>query len=353
MLVKRIWLFIVLLIVFVIATVATFFIKVNYKVRSRAFFMPSSEFNLVRTIDGNLISSFKDNLVGVVKSYGVTEFQRGDVVQFILNPGLTAQKYVSAGDTIGWIVSNEEQRNLLQLKGELQIMKAEMEFYTTGQKPEDIQTATEQLELAKEQLDIQKKLLARSAQLYRDSVIPIQDYEIQLNIYKVKEIEVGVASARFLSVTTGEKIERAKLVAAKISNLESQIKQVSNRLAYFTFTAPLSGMIMLQRDNQSGDNVIGIADTSRWVGIIPVQLREKNYLHISDTITCNNIKGNIFGIDNSVKIIDRRQSFYITGVWPYQSNIMPGTMADVEISCGEVSIKDYLIRLFKPSNGIP
>ena len=62
----------------------------------------------------------------VAISYGVTEFQRGDVVQFLLNPKMSNQKYVLAGDTIGWIVSNEEQRNLIQLKGELNIMKAEM-----------------------------------------------------------------------------------------------------------------------------------------------------------------------------------------------------------------------------------
>ncbi len=350
---KRVWLLSVMLLALICFIVVSQYLKITYTVKSRAFFIPSSEFTLVRTIDGNLISSFKDNIRGVVKSYGVTEFQRGDVVQFILNPVLSIKKYVAKGDTIGWIVSNEEQRNLIQLKGELQIMKAEMEFYTTGQKPEDIQTATEQLQLAKEQLDIQKKLLARSAQLYRDSIIPLQEYEIQLNSFKVKEIEVGVANARLLSVATGEKVERGRLVAAKIANLESQIKQVSDRLAYFTFTSPMSGMIMLQRDNQSGDNVIGIADTSHWVGVIPIQLREKNYIHLADTITCNSIKGNIAGIDNSVKIIDRRQSFYVTGIWPYHSNILPGTMAEVEINCGEVSVMEYLTRLFKPSNGIP
>ena len=67
----------------------------------------------------------------------------------------------------------------------------------------------------------------------------------------------------------------------------------------------------------------------------------------------HHIKGNIAGIDNSVKIIDRRQSFYVTGIWPYHSNILPGTMAEVEINCGEVSVMEYLTRLFKPSNGIP
>lgn len=349
---KRIWIVSSIILFIAIIIVASFKIKIPYTIRSRAVFMPASEFNLVRTVDGNLISSFKDNIRGVVKSYGVTEFQRGDVVQFLLNPKLINQKYVTVGDTIGWIVSNEEQRNLIQLKGELGIMKAEFDFYTTGQKPEDVKTAKEQLELAKEQLDIQKKLLKRSTLLFKDSVIPQQEYDIELNKLKVKEIEVGVAEARYLSITTGEKKEQARLVSAKIANLELQIKQVSDRLAYFTFTTPMSGMILLQRENEIGENVIAIGDTSHWVGVIPVQLKEREFVKITDTINFNNHYGSIVGIDNSVKIIDRRQSFYVTGIWPFKDNIMPGTMAEVDIFCPKVTIKDYFLRIFKPALGI-
>ncbi len=336
----------------VLLLVACLYIKVPYIIKSRALFMPASEFNLVRTADGNLISSFKDNVRGVVKSYGVTEFQRGDVVQFLLNPKISNQKYVNAGDTIGWIVSNEEQRNLIQLKGELNIMKAELEFFTTGQKPEDIQTAKEQWELAKEQLDIQKKLLKRSTTLFGDSVIPQQEYDIELNKLKVKEIEVGIAEARYLSITTGEKKEQGRLVSARISNLESQIKQVSERLAYFTFTTPMSGMILLQRENETGENVIAIGDTSHWVGVIPVQLKEREFIKLSDTITYKKLNGHIVGIDNSVRILDRKQAFYVTGLWPFEENILPGTMAEVAIKCPKVTIKDYFLRIFKPAIGI-
>lgn len=349
---KRIWIVTSVIVLIAILIVASFYVKIPYTISSRAMFMPASEFNLVRTVDGNLISSFKDNVRGVVKSYGVTEFQRGDVVQFLLNPKLINQKYVTIGDTIGWIVSNEEQRNLIQLKGELGIMKAELDFYTTGQKPEDVKTAKEQLELAKEQLDIQRKLLKRSALLFKDSVIPQQEYDIELNKLKVKEIEVGVAEARYMSITTGEKKEQARLVSAKIANLELQIKQVSDRLAYFTFTTPMSGMILLQRENEIGENVIAIGDTSHWVGVIPVQLKEREFIKIADTINFNGHRGSIVGIDNSVKIIDRRQSFYVTGIWPFKDNVMPGTMAEVDILCPEVTIKDYFLRIFKPAMGI-
>ncbi len=348
---RRIIVFSSLIVVIVIVIIASIYVKIPYTIKSKALFMPAAEFNLVRTSDGNLISSFKDNIKGVVRSYGITEFQRGDVVQFLLNPKISDRKYVQVGDTIGWIVSNEEQRKLIQLKGELSIMKAEMDFFTTGQKPEDIKTAKEQLELAKEQLDIQKKLLKRSTSLFKDSIIPQQEYDIEINKLNVKEIELGIAEARYLSISTGEKKEQARLVAARIANIESQISQVSQRLAYFTFTTPMAGMVMLQRENEIGENVIAIGDTSNWVGVIPVQLKERDYLKLNDTIDFVESKGTIVGIDNSIKIIDRRQAFYVTGLWPFNEELLSGTMAEVVISCPEISVKDYLLRIFKTTKG--
>jgi hypothetical protein len=348
---KRIIVFSSLTLLIVVIFIAAIYIKIPYTIKSKALFMPAAEFNLMRTIDGNLISSFKDNIKGVVKSYGITEFQRGDVVQFLLNPKISDKKYVHVGDTIGWIVSNEEQRKLILLKGELSIMKAQMEYFTTGQKPEDIKTAKEQLELAKEQLDIQKKLLKRSTSLFKDSIIPQQEYDIEINKLNVKEIELGIAEARYLSITTGEKKEQQQLVAARIANIESQISQVSQRLAYFTFTTPMAGMVMLQRETAAGENVIAIGDTAHWVGVIPVQLKERDYIKLNDTIDYIERKGNIVGIDNSIKIIDSRQAFYVTGLWPFNETILSGTMVEVVISCPKISIKDYFYRIFKPTRG--
>lgn len=323
-------------------------IKINYKINSKAFFMPALEYNLIRTPDGNLVTTLKDNTSGIVKSYGISQFSRGDVVQFMVSEDLIKNKFLQAGDTIGWILSNEQQKVLIQLQGELGVFKAELDFYTTGQKPEDIQTAKEQWELAKQQLDIQKKLIKRNTALYQDSVIPQQEYDIQVNNLKVKEIEVSIAEARYLSITTGQKKEQERLILAKIKNIESQINQVSNRLAYFTFTSPISGMLIAQRglDTIFGGNVISIGNTDKWVGLLPVQLKERAYIHIGDTLLGNNGFGIITSMDNSVKIIDARQAFYVTTEWTSKQNIMPGSISEVNIIGEKISLFNYLLRIF-------
>jgi len=323
-------------------------VKTNYSITSKAFFMPSLEFNLIRTPDGNLITTLKDNSAGIVKSYGISQFERGDVVQFMVSERLIKEKYLNKGDTIGWILSNEQQKLLIQLNGELGILKAELEFYTTGQKPEDIETAKGQWELAKQQLDIQKKLIKRNTILFNDSIIPQQEYDIQLNNLKVKEIEVAIAEARYLSITTGQKKEQERLILAKIKNIESQISQVSSRLAYFTFTSPISGIMIAQRgmDTIFGGNVISIGNTEKWIGLVPVQLKERAYVHVGDTIRSSNSYGVITGIDNSVKIIDARQAFYVTTEWTSKNEIMPGAISEVNLVGEKITLANYFLRIF-------
>jgi hypothetical protein len=333
--------------------IASVYIKIDYQISTKAFFMPATEYNLIRTIEGNLITSLKDNVSGVVKNYGITEFERGDVVQFLVAEKLVRNKFLNAGDTIGWILSNEQQKILIQLKGELGVLKAELEFFTTGQKPEDVETAKEQWDLAKEQLDIQKKLIERSAILFKDSVIPQQEYDIALNNLKVREIEVNIAEARYLSITTGEKKEQEKLILAKIKNIESQINQVSARLAYFTFTSPISGNLIEQRgiDTIFGGNVISIGSNDKWVALAPVQLRERPFIHIGDTLFCNESTGIVTSMDNSVKIIDGKQAFYITSEWSSKNNILAGSIDEVNIKGGKITLADYFLRIFAPDPG--
>jgi hypothetical protein len=160
---------------------------------------------LSRAGDGNFISSFKDNLKGVTTSFDVTEFSRGDVVGFELNPNFEEANYVFQGDTIGYINSNEEQRRLIELEGALDVLNSELLFFTTGQKPEDIQVTDERLKRAKQDLETEKILFSRNQKLFEDSVITQLEMDILLNMLKLKEYEVHIMTAEYNSAITGEK----------------------------------------------------------------------------------------------------------------------------------------------------
>lgn len=324
------------------------FVNLDYTIESRVLFMPASTFSLSSNVEGKLITSLSDNINGTVKNHGVTEFERGDVIQFELSDKVTSQKYLQKGDTLGWLFSNEAQTELISLKGEIAILKAELQFYKTGQKPEDVTTAQEQLALSKQQLSIQQKLTKRSESLFKDSVISTQEYDIELNNLKVKEVEVSIAEANYASITTGAKVEQENLIKAKIANLEAQLKQTMARLAYFTFVTPFSGMVLNKHVPDTGQCVVSVADISQMIGIVPVQLKERSYLKIGDNVNCYKWQGQIINMDNSISIIDRKQAFYITVLWKYNEKILPGSLHPVKIVCDKISLYEYLTRALFP-----
>jgi multidrug efflux pump subunit AcrA (membrane-fusion protein) len=337
----------IIVLLIVVVTIAASFITVPYTIKAKAVFIPASEFNLTRTLEGNLISTYKDNVKSVVKNYGITEFQRGDVVEFVLAESISDKEFIDKGDTIGWIYSNEEQRKLILLKGQLDILSAELEFYTTGQKPEDVQKAKEQLDLAQQELETQRKLMARSSALFNDSVISEQEFEIEENRLRVKEIALKIAKANYASITTGEKPEQEKLINAQILAIKDQINQVSQRINYFTITSPLSGVIQLERGPGTGERIISVGDTSNWVGMIPVQFKERKHIRTGNKIDYMGAKGHVVNMDNKISLIDNRQAFYLTAVWPYKDDIFPGTIGEVMIQCEKISLIEYFVRLFE------
>lgn len=135
---------------------------ISFRTKTKMVIHPTEEWELCKTIDGNLISVHKNHRKNYVQNYAVTEFQRGDAVRFVLNPKIFDKEQLTIGDTIGYVYSNEEQRRLIQLLGQLGVLSAELEFHTTGQKPEDVLFAERKLILAQQELETQRKLMRRS-----------------------------------------------------------------------------------------------------------------------------------------------------------------------------------------------
>ena len=99
-------------------------------------------------------------------------------------------------------------------------------------------------------------------------------------------------------------------------------------------------------DTIFGGNVISIGNTDKWIGLVPVELKERAFIHIGDTIKNNNNYGKIISMDNSVKVIDGHQAFYITTEWISKKDIWPGAIAEVSIISEKITIANYLLRIF-------
>lgn len=322
-------------------------VSVPYAIKVQGKVTSGQEYKLIRTLEGNLISTLRNNITHTVYEYDVTEFQRGDVVAFRMNRALENQTYVRKGDTLGLVYSNEEQRNLIDLKGQYEILKAELEFFTTGQKPEDVLMAKEQWDLAKQELETQSKLVARSESLFNDGVISKQEWEIEENRYRVRELEEKIAEANYLSVTTGEKPEQEKLIRAQMEVITWQIEQIQSRLDFFTIVSPFAGKLHFSSTSSTGSTLLSIVDTAQTVVLVPVLLTDFDHVSTGQRMFMKGLEGQLRHIDDHVKIIDQRQAFLVTGVWPYDFKAHPGSIIDVRIEGDSISAWNYLMRRFR------
>jgi hypothetical protein len=351
---KKITIIIVLLVIAGLAIVQYGSFTKNYSALSKVLIKPRLEWELNRTINGNLSTILIDNVLNSVQTYSVTEFQRGDVVEFIINENLLKTGYIQVGDTIGYVFSNEEQRKMIELEGNLKILESEYIYFTTGQKPEDVEMALKQLELAEKELITQRKLMARSELLFQDSVISQQQYDIDLNDFVVKEMSYEIALANYQSVITGDKPEQAALIETKIKALKDQIAQVKERIEFFTLISPVEGTISVGRSAiqnetiQRSETLLKIVDARGKIGVAPILLKDINFFEVGDSaiLVNENIGARLISKDNSAMPNPIQSLIFLTFAIDDPEGLLPGTMTDIRLFGAELSIKDYLIHLF-------
>jgi hypothetical protein len=322
--------------------------KFVYRLDTEATLFGVKEWELLRTIDGNLITVERNHEKGLVDQYGVTEFQRGDVVHFMIHPTLQYQSEVKAGDTIGFVYSNEEQRRLKELEGQYEVLKSEYQFHTTGQKPEDELLSRRELSMAQQALTTQQKLLERSEWLFRDSVISLQQYELDVNEYRIKELAVKVAEARLASVTTGEKVEQALWIASRMSLIEGQIAQIRERLSFFTVLSPINGTLIRQWADKE-EVLVKIVDFSSYVVRIGVRSAERHLFEQGSRFVLSNYSdsGSIISVGNVEHRSINGHQIYLTEVLSGKDNpYIYGHQTAVRIYGKPLNVRQFIYVMF-------
>ncbi|GAB2475890.1 hypothetical protein GCM10011375_22420 [Hymenobacter qilianensis] len=315
--------------------------------------MPVSEWTLSRAQNGNLISTLKDNRTGKLSAFSVSVFQRGDQANFQLNPQIYHLPRLSQGDTVANMYSNQDQERLVQLQGELAVQQAELQLVNSGQKSADVEGVAQQLALGQQELATQRQLTARAHALHQDSLLSRQEYELAVNMLRVRELNVSMIEAGLKSAKTGGKPEQIHVIRTRITSLQQQIQHIQQSLKELTVVSPVSGTVLLRKAsiNPTEEVLVSVADNSAFVVLLPVNYIERNYVNVGQPLevavtgTTHTALGHIIGIDNTVQIVDGRQAFFVTAVIDNQQTpLVPGMVVRTTISCAPLSIAGHVAR---------
>lgn len=333
----------------VVVLVGLFFlpIEVPYSATVPGKVLPAREWLLVRDQEGSVGSLLRDHLQSNVQHYTLNRFERGDVVRLTLNPELYPQVSVAVGDTIASIYSSETERQLRELTGTLATTFAALDFHASGEKEALVNEAREQVRRAQEQAQQHEKELERIRRLEAAQAVPELDLEQAESQQRVYEADIAVAEARLETMETGAKPQQVELTRTEAAALQDQITTLQERLAMFTITSPISGVVAR---SFGADTLLTVQDTTAYVVVMPVGWEEHRQLSPDQAIEVavfgvdEPITGRIQQLGDAVHILQGEQVLFVTVLLEEPPRLLPGVLASCTLSFGSLSLWEYLKR---------
>jgi len=282
-------------------------IKIPYSLSSIAKAKPAKQWLIIKGTDGKLVTTLINNINGNVENYSVTQFERGDVVQFYLNKNIVSGVKVNEKDSIAFITSNLSEIEITQLKSELNDALAQLKLSESNEKESIVNTEKQKLEFSKKQYEEQQNLFNRQKSLYEKQLISQEEYELAKSSLELFKINVDISSERLSTVQTGSRPEEIEMIKSRIVGLQNQIRAFENKFDKYFIQTPINGII--QR-TYSTDTLINIEDYSELIAFVPVKNEYLNQIKIGQTV---NLEGNSFTTNISGKVINL-QSFTQKGI---------------------------------------
>lgn len=337
-------------VIFILIVILYFLpIEIPYSITVTGKVLPSREW-IVSKSDGILITMLSDNKTGINRNYAVSEFIRGDAIQFVVDDDLVSGKPVSVNDTVGAIYSNEVSRMIMELNGELEVAQKNLAMYETGEKPELVEEVESRLAYMKKQAEENRKLAERRKAQYEKNLISEEEYEIYRGAAELSEINVVMTEAQLRTVQTGVKQQEIEYAKAQINSLRNQLDILNQRHKNFTLLSQVTG---IARRIASGDTLLIISDTSEYVAYMSIPFEDRNLLYrgqdisISFSTAESTPEARLLRVEHAVYNINGKQVTMAAAVINKNTKeLVPGLMVKCKIECDPLSPREYINRLF-------
>lgn len=326
-------------------------IPVPQSINTSGKIIPAQEWVVSKTSDGRISSVLRDNLKGRHITYFSTLFERGDAIQLKFNEHLLDSGRLSAGDTIGVILSNDLRHQMEQLRGLLEVRTRELEFYRSGEKSALIEQAQKELQAAQTEAATQQELAKRKKLLFEQNLISQESYDLEQMQADVLAQKAASARARLKSIMTGAKEEQIALIQSQIDALKKELLVYQARQRDFTLTSPISGRII---ETFSADTLLLVESRGKRAVLFPVPVEQQNRLSDIEEITLRpanyrqTLPARLVRKGQLVKRINGRSVVLLTAALDETPlNLNTGLMARVNIKVKDEHLKDLIVNFIR------
>lgn len=324
-------------------------IEIKYNIYVKGKLLPVKEWMIYKGTDGRLTSLITNYRTGINESYDVTLFDRGDAMKFSFNQNLFSGARLQSNDTVAVVYSNEIERQIEDLKGEILSAKASLTLNITGEKDAIIEQENKTLDYSIKQAEEQKKILDRVKILFEKGLASQEEYEIAKGTYELYVINSSISKARLQSVQTGAKREQVGLIKSQISALENELAILQKRFNGFTITSPIDGIVNRKTNS---DTLMIIADDSKYVLLCPIKVQDSKFISNTASIEIKtddeSVLAKVYEKDKNVKIVNGIQVVTLSAdVYKNDIELSPDMIVDCYIDAGDLSPMEYIVRIWQ------
>ncbi|MBN1299985.1 MAG: hypothetical protein JW995_02115 [Melioribacteraceae bacterium] len=321
-------------------------VKVPHHIQISGKILPARQWLLIKSPDGNLITSMVNYIKGVNENYTLTQFERGDAVKFKLNSNIYSGRQVVVNDTIGTVYSNETEKQLIDLKSELTSEKALLKVSLSNEKEAVVKSEEQRLEYARKQLEEQEKLFIRQKALHERDLISQEEYDIAEGAVNLFKINVDIAEEMLKTVTTGAKEEEIDFIKSRIDGLSKQINVLEKKFSDFVIQSPVNGII---ERIFSSDTLLIISDTTEFLCFFPVMIEDAKYLRTGLDVVIESstlditTRGILESIDKSIQPAAQNQYLVASARITDDGNkIIPGLNIEGYVKSESKILREYI-----------
>lgn len=324
-------------------------LKIPYSINIEGKIIPAKEWILSKKVDGSIQVTERNHLDFLTHQITTYQVDRGDLVEFILHPALGNRFRIGPGDTIGFIRSNETERQLAQLKGRLALAQANWAVAASGEKETTRQIAVEQVNQAKTRLENQQHILNRNRELFEQNLISEEEYQLHSMNTRIMELELLAAQAVLADLSSGAKPEQIDFYRKEMKIIEEEIDVLNNRLDSFILTSPFYGNVFKV---YSQDTLLIIADTSIAV-LMPLNIKYLADISIGQEFTMTGRQGHqtikadgkLVAVSRVTQFMNNEEIFLAVGELQQSVKMLPlNRIISCSIQGAAITPREYMQR---------
>lgn len=253
------------------------------ELRLRAVVEAGQTFNLAAIGQGSYEWTLRDGRPargqGIIRQR-VLRFERSDLVELELVPGLSNGDPVTSGQQLASFYSPRTQRRLAEFTAMRESLGAERALLEAGGRPEEVREARARLNLAEAAREGELPQLERVRALAAQGLVTDAELETAELADQIRTMEIELARAALAVTRSSARPEALAAVDAEIASLDARVTELDGLLEENHIECPIAGILEIGGNR----NVLRVYAIDEVYLRIPVPEASRYRVHIGDQV---------------------------------------------------------------------